>query len=73
MDKNKFLNRLKEVLECENEISFDSVLDDIDECDSIGMMSTSVFLEEEYGYKTTVNGLLSFLTVEELYNAVSKK
>ena len=70
MDKQEFLKKLKETLQSDNELNMDTILDDLEEWDSLGMMTTAVFLEKEFGFKTTVNDLIAYQTVQELYNKV---
>lgn len=72
MDKTEFLAKLRKALECEQEISFETILDDLEEWDSLGMMTTAVFLEKDYNFKTTVNDLLEFSTVQELFDKISQ-
>ena len=67
---DEFIQKLKDALQTDADISMDTKLDDLDEWDSLGMMTTAVFLEKDYGYKVTVVDLLEFLTVEELYKKV---
>jgi len=73
MNKEEFLIKLKTALQCENEINMDTVLDDLEEWDSLGMMTTAVFLEKDYNFKTTVNELLAYSTVQELFDKISKQ
>lgn len=73
MKKEEFYEKLKDTLQCEREITSETVLDDLEEWDSLGMMTTSVFLEKEFGYKTTVNNLLAYITAKELFEEVNSK
>lgn len=72
MDKNEFLENLKQSLQTEENINFDTILDDLAEWDSLGMMATAVMLEKNYKYKTGIHELIRFLTIEELYEDVNK-
>ncbi len=72
MSEGKFLTGIKQALQTEEELFLSTLLDDLEEWDSLGMMTTAVFLEKEYGFKITVNDLVAYQTIEELYKEVKK-
>ena len=72
MSDEKFLTGIQQALQTEENLSLSTVLEDLEEWDSLGMMTTAVFLEKEYGFKTTVNELVAYQTIEELYKEVKK-
>ena len=54
MTKEDFLNEMIDVLQTEEEISFDTILTDLDEWDSLSIMATMAFLDKSFGVKTTM-------------------
>ena len=54
MTREEFLNEFVEVLQTEDEISFDTVLADLDEWDSLSVMATMAFLDKSFGVKSTM-------------------
>lgn len=66
MSRDEFLNEMVEVLQTEDEISFDTVLADLDEWDSLSVMATMAFLDKTFGVKTTMKDYKEMKTIEDI-------
>ena len=49
MSKEEFLIEMQDVLQTEVELTMDTILDNLDEWDSLSMMSTVAFLGKNFG------------------------
>ena len=66
MTRDEFLEEMTEVLQTEEELSFETVLEDLDEWDSLAVMSTMAFLEGRLGVKTSMKDYKDFKTIEDI-------
>ncbi len=66
MNREEFLTKLKDILQTEADITFSTDLFDIDEWDSLSMITTVAFLDNECGQKVTVKDVQEIDTVEQL-------
>ena len=66
MNREEFLEQMQDVLQMEDDLSFDMNLEDIEEWDSLSMMATMAFLDKEFGVKTGFSDLKAFKTVEDI-------
>ncbi len=66
MNRNKFLENLIDVIQTEENINFDTVLEDLEEWDSLSMMATIAFLDREFSVKISLQELKEFNTVEDI-------
>ena len=66
MERTEFLEKMQDVLQMEDELTFDTVLEDLDEWDSLAMMATTAFLDKNFNLKLTFNDFKSFVTVEDI-------
>jgi len=53
MTKDEFLDKFRDVLRHDSNLTGDMFLIDLDEWDSLAVMSTVAFLDEEFGIKTS--------------------
>ena len=65
MTKNDFLAKIVEILDSTEEVTFETTLSDIEEWDSITVISVAAFLDS-LGKKVTVDELKKVANVEEL-------
>ena len=72
MTQQEFLEGIAEALDCEMELSGDTILDDIDEYDSIGVLSLMSYFDE-LGIKVSPNDFEKFETVQDLINLAGDK
>ena len=72
MTQQEFLEGIAEALDCEIELSGDTILDDIDEYDSIGVLSLMSYFDE-LGIKVSPNDFEKFETVQDLINLAGDK
>lgn len=66
MTKEEFLKEMVEVLQTEDEISFDTVLADLAEWDSLSVMATMAFLDRSFGVKTTMKDYKEMKTIADI-------
>ena len=68
MNRDDFLTKLEDILQYEgdNKLSFHTNLLDLDEWDSISIISVVAFLDSEFGKKITVADLQDIDTVEDI-------
>lgn len=73
MKKEDFLKELKEIIQTDIEISEDTKLSDIQEWDSLAMMSCASFLDENFDIQKTLSDLQKFEKVSDILNLVKDK
>ena len=66
MNKEEFLTQMQDVLQTDEELTFDTVLDDLVEWDSLSVMATMAFLDKEFGVKTTMKDFRDVKTIANL-------
>lgn len=66
MNKDEFLEKFVDVLQTEESINFDTVLEDLDEWDSLSMISTVAFLDKDFSKKITIEDVKGFKTVGDV-------
>ena len=66
MDKEQFLEEMVEVLQTEDEITMDTVLEDLEEWDSLSIMSTMAFLDKNFGVKTNMADYKYMTTIGDI-------
>ena len=70
MERTEFLEKMQDVLQIDNELTLDTVLESLDEWDSLAMMATVAFLDANFGIKTTFEDFKSMKTVEDIAKKV---
>ncbi len=66
MNTQEFLTEMQDVLQTEEDLSMDTVLDDLDEWDSLSVMATMAFLEKYFGVKTTMKDYKEMTTIGDI-------
>ena len=66
MTREEFLEAMVDVLQTEEEITFDTLLEDLEEWDSLSIMATMAFLEKEFGVKTSMKDYQKMQTIEDI-------
>ena len=68
MNRNEFLEEMKNILQYENEeaLTYDTNLMDVDEWDSISIISVVAFLDSQFGKKVTVADLQNVDTIDDI-------
>lgn len=69
----KFINLLKEALEREDEIKMEDNFRVYDEWSSIAYLSIIAFMDDEYDTQIEESDFKKLKTVQELYDACTKK
>ena len=66
MTRDEFLTEMQDVLQTEEELSFATVLKDLEEWDSLSLMATMAFLDKTFGVKTTMSDYRDMKTIEDI-------
>ena len=66
MTRDEFLTEMQDVLQTEIKLSFDTVLKDLEEWDSLSIMATMAFLDKNFGVKTSINDFIKMMTIEDI-------
>lgn len=66
MNRAEFLEEMTDVLQTEEDLTFDTVLADLEEWDSLSIMSTMAFLDKNFGIKTGMADYKSMTTIEDI-------
>ncbi len=66
MDKSIFIEKLKDVIQTEKDINFNTELESIEEWDSIAQISLLAFLDSEFNKHLTVNDFEKIKTVNDI-------
>lgn len=66
MTNEEFLSKMQDVLQTEDDLSLDTVLDDLEEWDSLSVMATMAFLDKDFGVKTTMKDYKSVKTIADI-------
>lgn len=66
MNREEFLEAMVDVLQTEEEITFETLLEDLEEWDSLSIMATMAFLEKEFGVKTSMKDYQNMQTIEDI-------
>ena len=57
---------MQDVLQTETELTFDTVLDDLDEWDSLSIMATMAFANKNFGISLKMADFVELKTLEDL-------
>lgn len=69
MEEKDFLMKMEEIMDLdENELAMDSLLEDIDEWDSLSILSLTVYVKKTLGVILDTAAILSFRTIQDVYN-----
>ena len=68
--ENEFLEKMMDILDCEQEITMDSILDDIEEWDSLSFVSFLAMANASYGKKVIPANVKAAKTIAELFEIV---
>jgi acyl carrier protein len=74
MDKNEFIEKVKEILELEDvSLTENSNLNDFEEYDSISILSVIALIDESFNMKLTSEELESITTVNSLITLIGEE
>ena len=65
-NRDEFLTEMQDVLQTEETLSFETVLEELDEWDSLAVMATMAFLDKNFGVKTSISDYLDIKTLEDI-------
>lgn len=66
MSKEEFLVQMQDVLQTETELTMETVLDELDEWDSLSMMATMAFLDKNFGIKLKIADIKTLATIGDI-------
>ena len=66
----QFLEKMMDILDCEQEITMETVLADLEEWDSLSLVSFMAMANAAYGKKVILADVKMAKTVEDLYELV---
>ena len=66
MSKEEFLVQMQDVLQTETDLTMETVLDELDEWDSLSMMATMAFLDKNFGVKLKIVDLKALATIGDI-------
>ena len=66
MSKEEFLVQMQDVLQTEAELTMETVLDELDEWDSLSMMATMAFLDKNFGVKMKIADIKALATIGDI-------
>ena len=66
MTKDEFLVQMQDVLQTDAELKMETVLDELDEWDSLSMMATMAFLDKNFGVKVKIADLKTLTTIGDI-------
>lgn len=71
MNRETFLESMTDILQTEDEITFETKLEDLEEWDSLSAMATIAFLDKNFGVKVTIADVKDFVTIEDVAKKAS--
>lgn len=66
MSKEEFLVQMQDVLQTETELTMETVLDELDEWDSLSMMATMAFLDKNFSVKMKIADIKALATIGDI-------
>ena len=66
MNKEEFLTKYADVLQTEEDISYNTELEALEEWDSLAIMATIAFLDKEFGVKTVFSDYKNAKTINDI-------
>ena len=66
MSKEDFLVKMQDVLQTDAELKMETVLDELDEWDSLSMMATMAFLDKDFGVKLKIAEIKTFASIGDI-------
>lgn len=66
MNKEEFLEQMQDVLQTDETLSYETVLEDLAEWDSLAVMATMAFLDKNFGVKTAMKDYKEMSTIADI-------
>ncbi len=70
MNRDEFLKEFQEVIQSEDELTFEQDLNDIDEWDSLSVMATIAFIDKNFGIKVSHKDIIEMKTIDDIAKKV---
>ncbi len=66
MTREEFLIEMQDVLQTEEDLTFETTLEDLEEWDSLSVMGTMAFLDKRFDIKTTMSDYAAMKTIGDI-------
>lgn len=66
MTKEEFIEQMQDVLQTDVKLAYETVLNDLDEWDSLSIMATMAFLDKNFGVKTAIKDYREMTTIGDI-------
>ena len=66
MTKEEFLEQMQDVLQTDAELTYETVLDELDEWDSLSVMATMAFLNKNFGVSLKFSDFKALVTIGDI-------
>jgi len=66
MTKEEFIEQMQDVLQTDAELTMETVLDELEEWDSLSIMATMAFLDKNFGVKTAIKDYREMATIGDI-------
>lgn len=66
MTNDEFLREMQDVLQTEEELTMNTILNDLEEWDSLSVMATMAFLDQAFNVKTTLQDYKKLQTLGDI-------
>ena len=66
MNKEEFLEQMQDVLQTDETLSYETVLEDLAEWDSLAVMATMAFLDKNFDVKTAMKDYKEMSTIADI-------
>ena len=73
MNREEFLEVVTDLLQTEEELSFETDLEELEEWDSLSAMAMIAFIDKNFGIKLSQAEISKFQTIEEIAQRVGIK
>lgn len=71
MTPEDFLEELQELLRTESDLTMETVLDELDEWDSVAMLAIAGIAEDDFGISLDVNDFKNFVTPRDIFDRLT--
>jgi len=66
MTKDEFIVQMQDVLQTDTELTMETVLDELDEWDSLSMMATMAFLDKNFNVKLKIADIKALVNIGDI-------
>ena len=73
MKREEFLKLIEETIDADDELTEDSVLDNIEDWDSLSVISVLALINKHFGFRPQVNDLKNCKTIKDVLDLANGK